>query len=127
VTSISHVDMQQWRGLIRVDGDVDLANVAELTAEVRSALEPNPALLLIDLRGCEFIDLSVIAALAEIQGGLDGAGSTDLAVVARRGPRRVLRLTGTDELMPVLESMVDALHTLDGARRDDMARASIPG
>jgi hypothetical protein len=29
--------------------------------------------------------------------------------------------------MPVLESMVDALHTLDGARRDDMARASIPG
>jgi anti-anti-sigma factor len=127
VTSISHVDMQQWRGLIRVDGDVDLANVAELTAEVRSALEPNPALLLIDLRGCEFIDLSVIAALVEIQGGLDGAGSTELAVVARRGPRRVLRLTGTDELMPVLESMVDALHTLDGARRDDMARASIPG
>jgi hypothetical protein len=71
--------------------------------------------------------LSVIAALVEIQGGLDGAGSTELAVVARRGPRRVLRLTGTDELMPVLESMVDALHTLDGARRDDMARASIPG
>lgn len=127
MTSISHVDMQQWRGLIRVDGELDLGNVGELTAEVRSALERDPALLLIDLRGCGFIDVSVIAALIEIQRSLDGAGSTELAVVARRGPRRVLRLAGTDELVPVFESMVDALHPLDGARRDGTPRASISG
>jgi anti-anti-sigma factor len=126
MTSIRN--MPWWRGLIRVDGELDLANVGELTAEARSALERNPALLLIDLRGCGFIDSSVIAALIEIQRSLDGGKTTELAVVARREPRRVLLLTGTDEQIPVFESMVDALHmTLNGARRDDRALASISG
>jgi anti-anti-sigma factor len=124
VTSLTHMDMQLSRALIRADGEPNLANVDQLDAEVRSALERDPALVLIDLRGCEFIDSSVPSALLEIQRSLDGTTATELAVIARREPLRMLRLTGADELMPVFESMVDALHTLDGSRRA-RARAAI--
>lgn len=120
---ITHI-RQPPRELICVDGELDLANVAKLKIEVRSALERDPALILVDLRGCEFIDSSVIAALIELHRSLDGARSTVLAVIARGGPLRVLGLTAVDEAMPVFETMVDALQALDGAGRDGAALAS---
>jgi anti-anti-sigma factor len=111
------MDLQLSRELIRVDGEVDLANVTEFKLEAESALERKPAVLLIDFRGCDFIDSSVIAALVELQRSLNGARSTTLAVVARRQPRQVLRITALDEAMPVFEGMVEALEALDGAER----------
>jgi anti-sigma B factor antagonist len=117
---ITHMDLQLSRALICVDGELDLADVGEFKVEVRAVLARKPALILIDLRGCKFIDASVIAALIELQKGLDGAGST-LAVIARREPRRVLRLTAVDEVMPVFETMVDAGQTRNGAGRNRTA------
>jgi anti-anti-sigma factor len=123
---ITQMDLQLSRTLVCVDGVLDLANVDEFNAEVRSALERQPALLLIDLLGCKFIDSSVIAALFHLHMSLDGAGPK-LAVIARRGPRRSLRLAGVDEVMPVFAAMVDALQALNGAGRDGTASTRAPG
>jgi anti-anti-sigma regulatory factor len=117
---ITHMDLQLSRALICVDGELDLADVGEFKVGSGAC---KPTLILIDLRGCKFIDASVIAALIELQKGLDGAGST-LAVIARREPRRVLRLTAVDEVMPVFETMVDAGQTRNGAGRDRTAPVS---
>jgi anti-sigma B factor antagonist len=117
---ITHMDLLLSRALVCVDGELDLADVGEFKVEVRSVLARKPALILIDLRGCTFIDSSVIAALIELQNSLDGAGPT-LAVIARREPRRVLRLTAVDEVMPVFETMVGAVN---GAGRDRTATTS---
>jgi hypothetical protein len=56
--------------------------------------------------------------------------STVLAVIAGPQPRRSLRLTVVDEVVPVFESMMDALHTLIGGGRDGWepyGRTLIPG
>lgn len=113
---ITHMDLLLSRAVVCVDGELDLADVGEFKVEVRSVLARKPALILIDLRGCTFIDSSVIAALIELHRSLDGAGS--LAVIARREPRRVLRLTAVDEVMPVFETMANALQTLNAAGRE---------
>jgi anti-anti-sigma factor len=74
VTRITHRDLQLSRASIGVAGELDLANVAEFKASVRWALERKPALMLIDLTGCEFIDSSVIAALTEHKGASTACG-----------------------------------------------------
>lgn len=124
MTSITRRDLPLSRASICVARDLDLANVAEFKASVWWALERKPALMLIDLSDCEFIDLSVIRALIELQEGLGDAGPTVFAVVAGQQPRRSLRLTAVDEIMLVFESMLDALHALDGAGHDGTAPAS---
>ena len=80
--------------VIQPTGDIDLATVDRLRTAALSALaEYRPRLLVIDLNGVSFLDLSGVSALVEIRGRATAAGGR----VTLRAPQpivyRVLELT----------------------------------
>lgn len=90
--------------VLRVSGEVDLASVDVLRAEIRAALESSPPELWIDLCDTAFMDSSGLHALVETAHEVDR-----VAIICPPGPvRRVFELTGLDRALP-LYADVEAL------------------
>jgi anti-sigma B factor antagonist len=98
---------------IQVRGELDLATVGQLEAEIDRVLTAGSPPLLIDLTDCGFIDTSVVGLLIKLRATLAIAGRPRVAVVAGEQPRSVLRLTGLDQEMRVFASLPEALRVLD--------------
>lgn len=98
------VEELEWTALLRFDEDIDLATVEELSAGVRQVDLDRITLLVIDLQDVEFLDLSGVDAILRARDECESRG-VKLAVIAPRGPGgRVLRLSGADQELDIVDS-----------------------
>jgi anti-sigma B factor antagonist len=83
--------------VIRLMGEMDLANVEEARQAVSAAIEGEDAAVIVDMSELEFIDSTGISMLLEAQ----AASRSDSNRLGFRGVRaevaRTLQLTGVDE------------------------------
>jgi anti-sigma B factor antagonist len=95
------LSMEAEGDLLRVTGDVDLyvasAFQKQGTAYVRAAAAP-----LLDMRGVSFVDSAGLAALVSLAREAQSSGKT-LRLRIAGSPRRVLRITGIDQMITVEE------------------------
>jgi anti-sigma B factor antagonist len=99
--------------VLQVSGELDLASVGKLEAQIEQALAQGSAPLLIDFTDCGFIDSSVLAVLVGVSGKLGASVPPRFAVIAQEQALGVLRLTQLDREMPVCPSLAEALRVLD--------------
>jgi anti-sigma B factor antagonist len=96
---------------VAVRGEVELATAPALTIAVEEGIRRSSGAFVVDLVAVDFLDSSGVACLVRAR-ALLGRDDRALALVCPPGRvRRVLELTGIDELVPVYGS------------RDELARA----
>jgi anti-sigma B factor antagonist len=96
---------------VAVRGEVELATAPVLTAALEDGIRGSSGAFVIDLAAVDFLDSSGVACLVRAR-ALLGRDDRALALVCPPGSvRRVLELTGIDELVPVYGS------------RDELTRA----
>lgn len=96
---------------VAVRGEVELATAPALTAALEEGIRRSSGAFVIDLVGVDFLDSSGVACLVRAR-ALLGRDDRALALICPPGSvRRVLELTGIDELVPVYGS------------RDELTRA----
>jgi anti-sigma B factor antagonist len=99
---------------LAVRGEVELATAPELTAALEEGIRRSTGPFVVDLSSVDFLDSCGINCLVRAR-ALLGRDDRPLAIVCPAGNvRRVLELTGLDELVPVYGS------------RDELARALVP-
>jgi anti-sigma B factor antagonist len=96
---------------VAVRGEVELATAPALTAALEEGIRRSSGAFVIDLVAVDFLDSSGVACLVRAR-ALLGRDDRALALICPPGSvRRVLELTGIDELVPVYGS------------RDELTRA----
>ena len=89
---------------VAVRGEVELATTPALTAALEEGIRRTSGAFVVDLVAVDFLDSSGIACLVRAR-ALLGRDDRALALVCPPGSvRRVLELTGIDELVPVYGS-----------------------
>ena len=104
--------------MLSIGGEIDLVTAPALEEAIGGVVADNPAALIIDLSGVEFlgsVGLKILAATYEKLGD-----KAEFGVVAR-GPatRRPIHLTGLDKTFPLYSALDDAL---TGAREGKLSR-----
>jgi len=93
--------------LARVQGEIDMATTPELAEPLLRLAESGTRALIVDLTAVTFMGASGLHVLEQVQAHLRRSGGA-LAVVAPGGiPLRVLKLTGAERALGVVDS-VDA-------------------
>lgn len=89
--------------VIRLSGELDLANAAAVEAELDTAFGDGNGGIVLDLAELTFIDSTGIALLINAVGREDG--NARLRIVPSRGlaVNRVLKATGLDERLPYVD------------------------
>jgi anti-sigma B factor antagonist len=94
------IEVQRSRGVLRVQlkGELDMLTAPLLSEALARIRTSDPPHLVVDMTELHFMDRAGLAALLELAG--DGAGRSVLTVTGcRENVRRVLELTGYDELI----------------------------
>lgn len=98
--------------IFRVTGDIDLKSSPQLRIKLQAALKARPKGILIDMKGCPYIDSSGIATLVEcLQGLRSTQARMAIASVAPR-VRDIFEIAHLDDIFPMFET-------------SDLARASL--
>jgi anti-sigma B factor antagonist len=92
--------------VLSVAGDLDMSTAQQLLLAVEDAVGGEPALLVVDLSGVQFMDSVGLAALVNAQ----RAGKpTRMRFVASAPVQRTLDLVGLNELLDTYPSVAEAL------------------
>jgi len=108
---------EDWLHTISMQGELDAYTAPQLLDAVTGALEQGFVWLVVDLTRVEYIDS---VGLGILIGGAKRAGERggDLAVVsARRNVRKVFDVSGTAEMLNVVDDLPQASTRLDGLRQ----------
>jgi len=97
--------------VIEAYGEIDIASAGELRAMIDSSCQVGADRLIVDLSGVRFMDSSGLNVLIGTARRL-GAGSFGV-VVSRPSIRRIFSVTGIDNLVPVFDSVVEAVQALE--------------
>ncbi len=95
--------------IVRVVGDIDMANSDELRERCVDLLDSGVEALVIDLSGVTFFASSGIAALGHIRVHNASLQRRPVHVVASRAVRRSLTVTAMDKLLPLHDTLEHAL------------------
>lgn len=100
-------EVRASRTILSVRGELDLATVGVLRAEVQDVLSGMTGQLVLDLSGTEFIDSTGSRELARAAKAGGSAGVAVIAVVPAENSRvrRVLDFMDFGDLLPVHESL----------------------
>jgi anti-sigma B factor antagonist len=89
--------------IVRLHGEFDLAAEHQFVDELDSLLDREMATLVLDLRGLTFMDSTGLRMLVSLYNRTDEDG-IDFAVLCEHGVvRNVLRETGLDRVLPVVD------------------------
>ena len=100
-------DTEDGTSIIHVVGELDLSSVAAFDAELEGSLPAGRVVVV--LSECTFIDSSALRSLVRAQHAVRERGG-ELALVAPSQPaRRVLEVSALDRVMPVFETVADAV------------------
>lgn len=95
--------------IVRVTGAIDMSNSDELRERCVDLLDGGVDALVIDLAGVTFFASSGIAALGHVRMHNASLRARPVHVVASRTVRRSLELTAMDKLLPLHETLDEAL------------------
>jgi anti-sigma B factor antagonist len=98
--------------VIPLEGELDIAHMADFRAALRDAAGGDELRIVIDLSHVSFIESSGLGALVELQNRLQ-RDKRQLAVVAPRGTAVAvaINLAGLRNRLPVFETRREALET----------------
>lgn len=95
--------------LATLAGEIDVTNSADLRDMLEAAVSEGTRTLVIDLSGVSFMDSSGLHALLQVTRMLQRQEGV-LSVVSPQGiVNRLLRLCAADQLMPVYNSVTEAV------------------
>lgn len=93
--------------IVRVTGEIDVANVNVLIDSLQVAQESDATTVVVDLTDLTFIDSSGISALSRLQKGLSAQSKVGVLVCPTENVEvsRVLNLMGMSAAMKIYESL----------------------
>ena len=101
------VDSVEGAVVIRLAGELDLYNAAEIRTALSDAIAASPARIVIELAEVEFIDSTALGVLIEARAR---AGARGFALAAPQlETRRTLQVSGLDRHLAVYDTVDDAL------------------
>ncbi|MGA4981074.1 STAS domain-containing protein [Streptomyces cellulosae] len=110
--------------VVVVTGDVDLHTAPVLRAEARTAMTQGARHLVLDMGGVDFVDSTGLSTLIVLLHATEDAGGS---LRVARVPERLVRMvtmTGIAELLPVHETVAEALAALDAGDTGDAGDAA---
>jgi anti-sigma B factor antagonist len=101
------LDDRDGASVMRLAGELELYNAADLRAALDQAIAPGPRCIVIDLALVEFVDSTALGVLIEARSklGYDGV----LLAAPQLETRRTLEVSGLDRHLPVHDSVDGAL------------------
>ena len=97
--------------IARLEGELDIATTPALRERLLSVFGPGMRLLIIDLSGVSFCDVSALAVLVATQRRARGLGITVRLAAPRPQMAKLLRVTGLDQCFTICATLDDALRT----------------
>jgi anti-sigma B factor antagonist len=95
--------------IARLEGELDIATIPALRERLLGVFSPGMRLLIIDLSGVSFCDVTALAALIGTQSRARGRGIIFRLAAPRPQMAKLLRITGLDESFTVCTTLDDAL------------------
>jgi anti-anti-sigma factor len=95
--------------VVVLTGEVDATNSEELYNILESVVLQRPRLLIVDLSDLSFMDSTGLRMLLRATRELDQQGGVLSLAAPQASVARVLQLTRADQLIPVYESVADAI------------------
>ena len=95
--------------VIALTGEVDATNSEELYGVLESVVLQLPRLLIVDLSELTFMDSTGLRMLLRSSRELDQQGGVLVLAAPQVSVARVLQLTRADQLIPVYETVADAI------------------
>jgi anti-anti-sigma factor len=96
------------RFVVRVVGEIDIANAQELATTIERSLPRTANVLIIDLSQTKYLDSSGIALLLKLSDRLRARRAELRLVVPKEAPvHAVLALTGLHKVIPIDEELGD--------------------
>ena len=92
-----------------LEGELDIATIPALRERLLGVFSPGMRLLIIDLSGVSFCDVTALAALIGTQSRARGRGIIFRLVAPRPQMAKLLHITGLDESFTVCATLDDAL------------------
>ena len=89
--------------IVALSGEIDLAAVDAVDKDLRSAVAQEPQLLIVDLRGVEFMDSSGLRLVLRLDQDQRDRGARLVVVRGGRRVARVLELTGADRQLETVD------------------------
>ena len=115
-----------WLQVIALTGELDAYTAPELQQAVSAALAEGAPWLIVDLGKAEYIDS---VGLGILIGGVKRAAESggDLAVAcARRNVRKVFEVSGTAEMLNVVDDVPQAIAALSARRAVKASQGAAP-
>ena len=94
--------------LVSVEGELDIGSAEELVGPTEVAVSAACPLIL-DLSQCPFIDSSGLRLMLHANHALSDVGARLAVVTDRPQAKRLLSVTGTDQRVPLFESLSEAI------------------
>ena len=95
--------------VVVLSGEVDATNSEELYNVLESVVLQRPRLLIVDLSALSFMDSTGLRMMLRSSRELDQHGGVLSLAAPQLSVARVLQLTRADQLIPVYESVADAI------------------
>lgn len=97
--------------IVSLEGELDIATTPALRERLLNVFRPGVRLLVIDLSGVSFCDVSALAVLVATQRRAGRLGITVRLSAPRPQVTRLLRVTGLDQCFTICATLDDALRT----------------
>ena len=97
--------------IARLEGELDIATTPALRERMLSVFSPGLRLLVLDLSGVSFCDVSALAVLVATKHRARGLGITVRLAAPRPQMAKLLRVTGLDQCFTICATLDDALRT----------------
>ena len=88
---------------VALSGEIDMAAVESVHAQIRPVLDEEPALLVLDLRDVAFLDSSGLRLIFTVAREQSDRGARMVVVRGGRRVARVLELTGADRQLETVD------------------------
>jgi len=95
--------------VVAVSGELDLASSATLDQQLTRMLDAAAALVVVDLRGLEFMDSTGLSTLVKAHQRAEQAGKRFALIRGSQQVQRLLSLTGVEERMVLADSPEELL------------------
>jgi len=112
MTAAAQVDVKRIESVVvaSILGEVDLTNAAEVVDDLLAAVTNDAVGLVIDVSATRYLDSTGVGALFEAVRRVHGRGQSMALVAHATAPtRRLLGITGIDNVVPIADTVDDAV------------------